>query len=123
MPCYIDRIKPPSKDEFKTWQGLGYIGTWDDYCTSKQGSVGQTIFLCGEFGPHCADCAGVGDILCDYPVGDGKTCDRAICSEHAVEIAPDLHYCKAHHQMWEDFKNSGGVDAILKNVIAFKNDK
>lgn len=123
MPCYIQRIKRPSQEDFKLWQSIGYIGTWEDYCRAKGPDVGQTMFICGDLGPHCADCAGFGEFLCDYPVGDGKTCDRSICSEHAIEIAPELHYCNAHHQMWQDFKTRGGVDDVLKNVIAFKGEK
>lgn len=123
MPCYIQRIRPPSKSEYKDWQDIGYIGTWDDYCRAKQSTVGEIMFLCGDLGPHCGDCAGIGDFLCDYPVGDGKTCDRPMCFEHSHEIAPEIHYCDAHYRMWQDFKNGGGVDEALRNVIAFKSEK
>lgn len=44
------------------------------------------MFLCGEFGPHCGACASVGDFLCDFPVGDGKTCDMPLCESHATEV-------------------------------------
>lgn len=120
MPCYIQRIGQPTKADYALWQSLGFSGSWEEYCRVKGDSVGQTFHLCGEFGAHCADCAAVGDFLCDFPVGDGKTCDRSICPEHAHEIAPDIHYCDGHHQMWQDFRDNGGVDATLRNVIAFK---
>ena len=123
MPCYLQKTQPPTKAEWTAWQAIGYIGTWDDYCRAKQGTVGETVFVCGDLGPHCADCAGVGDLLCDFPVGDGKTCDRSLCVEHAHEVAPEIHYCDAHYGLWQDFKNRGGVDAALKNVIAFKKEK
>lgn len=124
MPCYIHKIKPPTKAEYEMWKTIGYIGTWDDYCVAKsRGDTGKTMFLCGDFGPHCADCAAVGDFLCDYPVGKGKTCDRPMCDDHAHEIGYELHYCEAHYQMWQDFKNQGGVDDALRNVIAFKGEK
>ena len=45
--------------------------------------------------PRCA-CGKPADLLCDYPVGRGKTCDRNICACHATEIGPDLHYCETH---------------------------
>lgn len=123
MPCYIGRIKPPSKADFELWQGLGYTGSWENYRLLKDGDVGQTMFICGDLGAHCCDCAGVGEFLCDYPVGEGKTCDRSLCSEHASEIAPEIHYCHTHHQMWQAFKDRGGVDEALRNVIAFKSEK
>lgn len=123
MPCYIERIKPPSKADYAIWQSIGYTGTWEEYCSQKNKDVGQTMFVCGDLGPHCADCAAGGEFLCDFPVGEGKTCDRSMCSDHATEIGPEIHYCNAHHQMWQDFKARGGVDAVLKNVIAFKCEK
>jgi len=30
--------------------------------------------VCGNLGPHCGCCGGVSGFLCDYPVGEGKTC-------------------------------------------------
>jgi hypothetical protein len=123
MPCYIKRIEPPSKAEYEIWQSIGFSGSWADYCQAKQGNIGEAIFICGDLGAHCADCAGVGDFLCDYPVGDGKTCDRPMCGEHAHEVAPEIHYCDAHYRMWDEFRRKGGVDAALRNVIAFKAEK
>jgi len=123
MPCYIERIKPANRAEYETWQRTGYLGTWDDYCRAKEGTAGQTVFICGDLGDHCADCSALGEFLCDFPVGDGKTCDRPICEEHAHEIAPELHYCDAHLKMWQDFKDRGGVDAALQNVVAFKSPR
>lgn len=84
---------------------------------TKDGGHG---FMCGDFGPHCADCSQLGEFLCDYPVGDGKTCDRAICEDHANEIAPEIHYCAGHLKLWQEFRDAGGVRAELQNVVAFK---
>jgi hypothetical protein len=64
---------------------------------------GAIIHMCGDLGDHCADCAWVGEILCDYPVGEGKTCDRILCRSHAKEIGEDLHYCKTHYEMWKEY--------------------
>jgi hypothetical protein len=33
---------------------------------------------------------------CDWPIAEGKTCDRAICNGHADEVGPNKHYCPAH---------------------------
>ena len=49
------------------------------------------MFLCGDFGPHCGACASVGDFLCDFPVGDGKTCDMPLCERHASELRGAEH--------------------------------
>lgn len=78
------------------------------------------VFMCGDLGEHCAECGWFGDYLCDYPVGDGKTCDRQLCEGHANEIAPDLHYCAAHLGMWNAYRDSGAEVRELENVVPFK---
>lgn len=123
MSCYVDKIRAPSRREFDLWKSIGYLGDYEAYAASKEGHVGSTMFICGDLGGHCADCAGFDDFLCDYPVGDGKTCDRPMCVDHAHEIAPEIHYCDGHHKMWTEFKNRGGVDDVLRNVVAFKSEK
>lgn len=123
MHCYIERIKGPTRAEYAEWLKFGYIGTWEQYAASKQRNQGGTIFITGELGDHCADCAALGIFLCDYPVGEGKTCDRPICEDHANEVAPEVHYCQGHMKLWQEFRDGGGVDAKLRNVIAFKHEK
>lgn len=120
MGCYITKTKEPSREEFKLWQSFGYTGTYEDFCSSKCHVGISKVFVCGDLGEHCSDCAGFGDYLCDYPVGEGKTCDRHMCDDHANEIAPNLHYCDAHYAMWKEFVANGGVNENLRNVIAFK---
>ena len=90
-------------------------------CYSKY-TEGGNMFMCGRLGPHCnaSGCNWVSEYLCDYPVGEGKTCDRPLCTEHAYEVAPDTHYCAAHYNQWADFKNNGGVENELKNVVPYK---
>lgn len=34
--------------------------------------------------------------LCDYPMGNGKTCDKPCCSNCRQHIGPDRDYCKDH---------------------------
>ncbi|MGI9279694.1 MAG: hypothetical protein ACR2PX_08685 [Endozoicomonas sp.] len=81
---------------------------------------GQHIgFICGDLGEHCRECGAVSDNLCDYPVGDGKTCDRAICNEHSRQVGVDLHYCPTHAKLWDKFKRAGGVKQVLENVVPF----
>lgn len=81
---------------------------------------GGRVFMCGDLGAHCAECGWFGDYLCDYPVGDGKTCDRQLCEGHANEIAPDLHYCAAHLGMWNAYRDSGAEVRELENVVPFR---
>lgn len=76
--------------------------------------------ICGDLGPHCADCGDGGDNLCDFPVGEGKTCDRSICEYHSHEIGPNLHYCDHHYSEWRGFRDAGGVAAELRNVLPFR---
>jgi hypothetical protein len=89
-------------------------------CYRQPMKNGGTMIICGKLGPHCSNCMAVGDYLCDYPVGKGKTCDRPLCESHAHEVAPDIHYCPGHLVMWQEFKDAGGVKAELENVVPFK---
>jgi len=124
MPCYTMKSKPTSVEDYRLWQKeLGFLGSYEKYKEAKSWTGDSVFFLCGDFGEHCADCGGVSEFLCDYPVGDGKTCDRNMCEEHAKEVSPDIHYCETHYKMWRDFVEKGGVDEQLKNVIAFKSEK
>lgn len=90
------------------------------YITTRED--GGRMFICGDLGPHCADhrCMDVRTNLCDYPVGDGKTCDMPICDSHAFEAAPNVHYCPGHALQWREFVASGGVERELANVVPFK---
>lgn len=93
MPCYIERTKD-----------------------------GNSFFMCGDMGPHCAaeKCMAAGcEALCDYPVGEGKTCDLPLCASHAYEVAPNVHYCPGHLTLWSAFRDSGGVRRELANVVPF----
>lgn len=76
--------------------------------------------ICGDLGPHCAECGDVGGYLCDYPVGEGQTCDRALCDYHAQEHGPELHYCAAHAEAFAAFRDAGGVRQVLENVTPYK---
>jgi len=91
-------------------------------CYIEQTSVG-TIFLCGDFGPYCAaECYASTGFLCDYPVGDGKTCDLSLCGDHATLVAPNIHYCPGHFVLWQEFRDAGGVTAELQNVMPFRRE-
>ena len=120
MPCYFTKTGSPSRDDFQLWQNAGYTGTYQQYEDVKGRFAGSNTFICGDLGDQCADCQDLGKNLCDFPVGDGKTCDRLVCEEHGREVAPNIHYCNAHYAMWTEFRDAGGVADELRNVVAFK---
>lgn len=123
MPRYLQPISIPNREEYEAWQRMGYTRSYEEYCAQKARHAGLAISVRGDLGSHCADCAAVGDYLCDYPVGKNVTCDRPVCGSHAHEIAPNLHYCEAHYAAWREFVDAGGVGDVLQNVIAFKDTK
>lgn len=91
-------------------------------CYTFFGKNGETVFLCGDLGPHCfsENCADVSAFLCDFPVSSGRTCDLPLCASHAYEVAPNIHYCPAHLILWNEFRESGGVQHELENVLPYK---
>lgn len=44
----------------------------------------------------CHACIKTAPYLCDHDTGNGKTCDRPMCADHAQQIGSDRHYCFAH---------------------------
>ena len=90
-------------------------------CYIERTAHGEPMFLCGKLGPHCAaeKCAASTGFLCDFPVGDGRTCDLSLCASHAYEVAPNVHYCPGHLALWSEFRKNGGVERELANVVPF----
>lgn len=43
-------------------------------------------------------CMAISSLLCDWPV-DGRTCDAPLCEQHAHQVGPDRHYCRAHRAL------------------------
>ena len=80
--------------------------------------------ICGKLGPQCRDCGGVANLLCDFPVAEGKTCDRPICEDCASPVAPDadIHYCAGHRAVWQEFKESKGYGNVLLGVFPLFNN-
>jgi hypothetical protein len=77
MKC--DVINDPA-----TGQPMGFV------CTGR----GRTKY-CPE--PGCGRRA---DLLCDFPLRNGKTCDRPICLSHATHLAKDTDWCAPHQRWW-----------------------
>jgi len=116
MPCYVVKMKPPSVEEWRTWVQMGYLGSYERYEATVRERGPATMHIKGDLGPHCTECLAPGENLCDYPVGDGKTCDRSLCDEHAKGVAADTHYCRDHWLMWMDYLASERGYEVLRNV-------
>lgn len=57
----------------------------------------STHFLCGDFVPEpICRCGHIAGLLCDYPIGRGKTCDLPICPKCSVRIRDDVDLCTIH---------------------------
>jgi len=58
-------------------------------------------FACGagKPEPNCdhPDCWYLADNLCDYPIGDGKTCDLLLCFEHRFSMGSNIDFCRIHY--------------------------
>lgn len=60
----------------------------------------------GEQQQRCAD---ISEALCDWPMGGGRTCDRALCAAHAIEVGRNKHYCPEHHAEHVDGQAQRGL--------------
>ena len=45
----------------------------------------------------CAVCGAPSALLCDYPVGGGKTCDAPLCRGCAVCVGRNADHCPDHY--------------------------
>lgn len=68
------------------------------------------LFLCGSIKqePHC-NCGHVADFLCDYPIGNGKTCDLSLCWCCRKSAGEELDMCRIH---FVEFKAKSGVERV-----------
>ena len=63
----------------------------------------------------CKDCGRKCTKLCDFPLTNGKTCDRPMCDAHAVNQAPEIDFCLIHSRIpWEVLQN--GVVVCSRNM-------
>lgn len=110
MPCFVSKIPRPSHQDYEAHKLAGYTGTYEQYLAQKQKYYDPhaVVFMCGsmegfEYCSHTS-CIGFNVFLCDYPMGDGKTCDYGMCEDHSHQIGEDLHYCQTHYQLWLNAK-------------------
>lgn len=45
---------------------------------------------------RCRYCGRAANLLCDYKLPNGKTCDAPICPRCSVPIGAGLDYCRLH---------------------------
>lgn len=66
---------------------------------------GHRAIVCGprQRSRKCA-CGGRATLLCDWKIGDGRTCDADICSNCTTKPAPDKDLCPDHAKAFEQWK-------------------
>ncbi len=63
---------------------------------------GGTAIVCSRghavrrFSQKCAYCQNESSLLCDFKVGEGKTCDKPICKRCSVHVGENLDHCRIH---------------------------
>lgn len=72
-------------------------------CNPLKDADGRVVgFACSrgprKKAPRCLYCGreNAGTILCDFDVGNGRTCDRAMCPGCAVHVGPNRDHCPDH---------------------------
>ena len=99
----LNELLSPSQQIRSTPAWTGPDGTrWEATTEDDRIEPEGVGFICG---PMAADsalcrCSHLADLLCDWPIGDGKTCDLPLCRCCAKEIGDDLHVCAIHWPMW-----------------------
>lgn len=64
--------------------------------TDENGHVVGFICAHGRSREKCWKCGRPASLLCDYPVGEGKTCDKPLCRACAIHVGHDRDYCPDH---------------------------
>ena len=92
-----DGLKQPTDIELgQISQATGMLPSFF-YRETRQPENPSIRFVCGEGIQPCHVCGAAADFLCDYPIGNGKTCDLPLCNEHRQHIGI-YDYCPAHPQ-------------------------
>lgn len=61
--------------------------------------------------PDGTICGQISGYQCDWKMGEGKTCDQWICSDHAREVGDNKHLCPDHQEAYDEWlaaKNQKG---------------
>lgn len=92
-------------DVLTQYEVSSYLEFPMEFFYHKEGQK-QPMFVCGSGIMCCAFCEQIADFRCDYPIGNGRTCDLPMCREHKThrpDIGVDIDYCP-HHQIPEQVK-------------------
>lgn len=67
-------------------------------CTPFKSADGSFIgIICSRKNTKkCYICGSDCTTLCDYPLDNGKTCDKPVCNKHKVNIGYDVDVCQEH---------------------------
>jgi len=68
-------------------------------CRVQQLENGGMRITCGPIRQNACQVAGCDEdhvALCDYPAGDGRTCDQQICGAHRTRVGANIDYCPDH---------------------------
>jgi hypothetical protein len=57
---------------------------------------GTYVISCARGPKKCFYCGRDSEILCDFPMSWGGTCDKPCCGLCSKRIAPNTDYCQAH---------------------------
>ena len=109
------KIGKPSREEYKRWVSIGYLGTYEKYCEDTTHAAGQLVHVSGSIElDHCKhrNCLCLAENLCDYPVGNEKTCDRMMCPEHSHEVGEDMHYCSTHYKQYIEYQKVASLPKL-----------
>jgi hypothetical protein len=80
------------------------ISAWLDFPISffyrkRSNKDGGVSFTCGSSITTCSFCGSISEYFCDFPMGDGRTCDLPLCKDHKKhreDIAQDIDFCPHH---------------------------
>ncbi len=70
-------------------------------CNTVNLPGGGYAIVCGGHNRKVRKCAcgKVAALLCDWPIGGGKTCDKPVCQDCAVKGGPNVDFCPSHERL------------------------
>ncbi|HEY3494811.1 MAG TPA: hypothetical protein VGK73_09005 [Polyangiaceae bacterium] len=88
-----------SDAQFAKWT-IEQKAKWDADQETLIGVDHEPMFICGNLKIPTCRCGFTSEYLCDFPTGDGKTCDAELCSRCKRSIGEDHDLCLVHHAMF-----------------------
>lgn len=110
MPCVVYKSRDTTLRQQLKAMGLDPNPNTPDHVLDRVRPGGETFITCGKDPGVPCPCGHISDILCDFPVGRGKTCDLALCSDCAHHVGEDRDLCAIH---WNMFSKDNPVPHIF----------